>query len=630
MLDALRRGSQGIVVKLLLAILILSFAVWGVADVFTGFGRTSLAKVGNTEISPDEYQRAFQNELNAISYRAGRRITADQARAFGLDNQVMQRMLGAAAVDSHAGDLQLALSNDTLIEGLKRDPAFHGPDGKYSRAAVESIMQQLNMGEAAFFALRRKEELRRQVTTAMSEAVVVPQAMIDTVHAWRDETRAIAHVRIDPDKTVKFEAPDEAKLKATYDSNKTEFVTPPMRKLAVLVLSVAELTKKASVSDAEAKAAYEQEKSIYDTPEKRRVQQLSFPTRAAADAAKKAITEGKSFLDVAKETGAKETDIDLGLVLKRQLIDPKIADAAFELAKDAVSDPVEGRFSTVLLRVTAIEPGTVSTFDAVKTKVLDKLAHEKAKIEIQKLHDEVDDGRAGGRPLKDIAEQTKLTFIEVAATDRTNKTPDGKLALDLPDALRIINAGFEAQIGVEHDPVELADGGYAWVDVLAITPAADRAFDAVKAEVKALYDKTERERQIRELADKLVARITKGEAIEPIASEAGGSVETAQSVGRTTTPQGLSRAAVAQAFALPKGGAGSAESPDNKSRTVFQVKEITPAASPSKEQTVKLSKELEGALENDALAAYVGALQQQLGVSVNKAAFDRARGATTQ
>lgn len=88
----------------------------------------------------------------------------------------------------------------------------------------------------------------------------------------------------------------------------------------------------------------------------------------------------------------------------------------------------------------------------------------------------------------------------------------------------------------------------------------------------------------------------------------------------------MSRAAVAQAFALPKGGAGSAESPDNKSRTVFQVKEITPAAAASKEQTAKLSKELEGALENDALAAYVGALQQQLGVTVNQAAFDRVRG----
>ncbi len=628
MLEALRRGSQGIVVKLLLALLILSFAVWGVGDMITGFTRSNLAEVGKVEITPEEYQRAFQNELNALSYRAGRRITAEQARAFGLDNQVLNRLIGWAAVDTHTRELNLSLSDKAIAEGLKRDPAFQGPDGKYSRAAVEQVMRQLNLSEAGFLRLRRQEELRRQVTGALSEAVVVPKAMIDVLHGYREETRILDYVRIDSDKVVKIEAPDEAKLKETYEANKAQFATKPSRKLAVLVASMEDAKKRVKVSDEEAKAAYEQEKETYDTPEKRRVQQIAFPDKAAAEAAKAAIAGGQSFVDAAKAVGAKESDIDLGLLTRDRLFDPKIREAAFSLEKDKISDPVEGRFSTVLLRVTAIEPGSTSTFQGVKQKVVDKLTEEKALVELGKLHDKVDDERAGGRPLKDIAEKIGLTLLDIAAVDQDGKTPEGKPAIDRPDGQRIIAAGFAGQIGLEQDPVELADGGFAWVDVMATMPSKERSFEKVKDDVKALYDKNERARQIREFAGKLVERLKAGETMEAIATDAGGKVETTPPVTRATTPQGLARAAVAQAFALPKGGAGSAETADGKSRDVFRVKEIVPAPAPSKEQTARIKTELDGNLERDALTAYVGALQSRLGSSINREAFDRLRGVT--
>ena len=630
MLEALRRGSQGIVVKILLAILILSFAVWGVADVFTGASRNSIAQIGNVEISPDEYQRAMQNELNALSYRAGRRITAEQARAFGLDQQVLNRLIGWAAVDTHSHELELALSDTAIVDGLKRDPAFHGADGKYSRSTVDAVMSQLNLSEAGFLKLRRQEQLRRQVTGALADAVVVPDVMIDAVNAYREEARVLTYTRIDPDKVVKIEPPDEAKLKETYDSNKHDFATQPTRKLAVLMLSVEDAKKSTTVTDEEAKAAYEQEKSNYDTPEKRRIQQISFPDKAAAEAAKKAIDAGESFVDAAKAAGAKESDIDLGLVTKDQLFDPNIRDAAFALEKDKVSVPVEGRFATVLLRVTAIEPGTSSTFDAVKQKVVDKIANEKAHVEINKLHDEVDDGRAGGLPLKDIAEKIKLTFLDIPSVDRKGLLPDGKPAIDRPGGPAVIAAGFQGQVGVEQDPVELPDGGFAWIDVLGITPAVDRPYDDVKDDVKALYEKNERARQIREFADKLVERLKKGETMDAIAADAGGKVETTPPLTRATTPQGIARTAVAQAFALPKGGARSADSDDGLTRQVFQVKDVVPAPAPTKEQKERIATELRGNLENDAISAYVGSLQRRFGSSINHAAFDRLRGANTQ
>lgn len=626
MLEAMRRGAQGWVAKVLFAILILRFGVWGVADVFTGGSRTSLAKVGDSEITPDDFQRAFQSELNAISQQAGRRITADQARAFGLDNRVMQRLVGAAAIDSHVADLGLALSDAALVEGLKDDPAFFGPDGKYSRSAVESIMNQLNLSERGFMMLRRKEELRRQLTTSMVAGITPPAPLIEAIHAWREEKRTIAFVRMDPDKVAKVAPADDAKLKETYEANKASFVTPALRKLSTLILSMDQLKSTVSVTDEEIKAAYEQEKATYDTPEKRRIQQIAFKDKAAADAAKQAIAGGKSFVDAAKDAGAKESDIDLGLLTRSQIIDPRIAEAAFALAKDAVSDPVEGRFATVLLRVTAIEPGVTKSLDDVKAQVRDKLAGEKARLEVHKLHDEVDDGRSGGKTLAQIAEALKLKYVEVPETDARNQTAAGKPALDSPDAQQIVAAGFDAEVGVEREPVELPDGGFAWVDVVSVTPPQQKAFDAVKADVAKLYEKNERQRLLKEAGDKLVERVRKGEALAAVAVDAGGNVETLAPVTRNTTPQGLTQAAIAQAFALPKGGVGSTDSPDHASRTIFQVQDVIKAGEPSKEQRDTITRELAEDLQNDLVVGYVGDLQKRLGVNIDKAQLDRITG----
>ena len=132
------------------------------------------------------------------------------------------------------------------------------------------------------------------------------------------------------------------------------------------------------------------------------------------------------------------------------------------------------------------------------------------------------------------------------------------------------------------------------------------------------------------LEDLSFERIRKGETIEAVAADAAADakVETSAPLTRATTPQGLSRAAVAQAFALGKGSASSADTQDGSSRHVFIVKEVVPAPAPTKEQRARLVKELEGNLESDAITAYVEALQRRLGTYVNQTAFDRLSGVT--
>lgn len=627
MMDALRQGARGWVAKILFFFLILSFAVWGIADVFTGFNRGSLAKVGDTQITANDFQQAFQNELYQISQQAGRRITPEQGRQFGLDTRALTRLIGAAAIEGHARQMSLALPDEAIVADIQSEKSFQGFDGKFSRLAFESFLRQIGMSERAFFAAKRKDEIREQITSAMSGAIVVPQAMIDTLHAYNDEARIIEHVTIDPEKAVKIAEPDDAKLKETYEANKARFMTPEFRKLAVLMLSIDQIKSRMAVGDDELKAEFEKDRETYSRAERRRVEQIAFKDKAAAEAAKAKIAAGQSFQDAAKEAGAKESDIALGLVAKKDLIDAKIADAAFKLEKDKVSDVIEGRLATVLVRVTEIQAGKEATLDEVRDRVRDKLAREKARAEASNLHDGVDDNRAAGKPLKEIADLLKIPLIEVAATDRNNKTPDGKTAVEGPDGEKIVRAGFDAQIGVERDPVELADGGHAWVDLVSNTPAAQRPFEVVKAEVRALYMDTERRKALSELGTKLVERLKGGETLAAIALETGGKAETTLPVTRAVIPQGLTQAAVTQAFILAKGAAGTTDTADGKSRILFRVAEIRPAAPATKEQREALAGQLREQMQGDFLSSYVAALQDRLGVNINQAELRRVTGA---
>ncbi len=628
MLDALRRGSTGIVAKILFALLVLSFAIWGVADVFRGWGRGALAKVGGHEIRAEDYQRTFQNEINVISQQAGRRITSEQAHAAGLDNRVLARLIAWSAVEQHADSLNLALSDAALIESMKNDDAFKGPDGKFNRLAFENALERLGLSERGFLQLRRRDELREQVTSALIDGVAVPEASIELMNNWRNETRVAEHFTIDADKAVTVPDPDEAKLKETYEANKANFMAPEFRKVDVLLLSIDQIKKAIEISDADAQAGYDETKSSYNTPERRRIQQIAFKDKAAAEAAKKALDGGKSFGDVAKEAGAKDSDIDLGLISKDRLIDQKIADAAFALPKDKVSDPVEGRFATVLLRVTDIQPAVDRTFADVKSEVKDKLATKKAEEQLQSMLDQVEDQRSAGKSLKDIGEAMKLQFYPLAEVDRNNKKPDGSPALVISDPTALLQAAFASGVGVENDVIELGGNNFAWVDVLDVMAAKEKPFDQVKDDVKKFYLSKERARLVSELASNLAERADKGEAMAALATAGGAAkVETTPAFNRSTTPQGMSQAAVTRAFTLAKGQAAAAPDANDKTRIVFKVTEITPAPPLSEALRTTLTSDLKNQLADEALNEYVLALQNSLGTHIYEDEFKKVTGA---
>jgi peptidyl-prolyl cis-trans isomerase D len=627
MLDAMRRGAVNWLAKLLLGLLIVAFALWGVADVFRNYGRGTLARIGNTEISVDEYRQAYQDEMASISRRlGGRRLTAEQAKMLGVEQRTLSRLIGAAAIDAHARELRLALSDQGIADIIRSDPAFQDATGKFSSDTFRALLRRNGIAEARYMSTRRKEEVREQLTDTLLGGVSPPQLLIDLLNRYREETRVVEFFTPDYDKLIKTVEPDEARLKEYYDQSKRQFMTPELRKINALLLTRADVKARVPVSEEEIKAAYEQDKEKFNIPEKRRVMQLSFPDKAAAEKAYAELAKATNFSEAAVKLGFKESDFDLGLLARKDMIDAKIADVVFGLKKDELSKPVEGQFSIALVRVGEIVPGKQRAYDEVKKEIADRLADERASLEIQALHEKVENERSAGKPLKEIAESLKLPFREIAETDRAGKTGDGKPAIEGTDAAKIADAAFAGAVGLDAEAADLGDGGYAWVDVLGVTPQKQKSFEEVKAEVKAGAMEADRRKEVAALAAKLVERLAKGETMEALAAEAGAKVEKTGAVTRNTSPPGLPQNAVLQAFILAKGAATSAPTVDGKARIVLRVADVVPAPPPTPEQTSRLKDELARQLQQDILAEYVAGLEARYGLSVNDAALKQALG----
>ena len=626
MLDSLRRGALNWFAKGLLGLLVIAFAVWGIGDVVRNVGRGTLATIGSSQITVDDYRQAYQDEMASLTRRFGRRLTSEQAKMLGVEQRALSRLISAAAIDHHARDLELALSDEGMAEIIRNDPGFQGPDGKFSKELFQNFLRQIGLSEGRYVTTRRQEELRDQLTESLLSGLAPPQAMLETLYRYREERRVIEFFTPDFDKLITLAEPEESKLTEYYEQNKARFTAPERRKINVLALTRDAAKQRTSVSEEELKASYDADKEKFNVPEMRRITQLTFPDKAAAEAAYAELSKAGNLAEAIAKLGFKESDIELGQLAKRDMIDGKIAAAAFALPKDELSQPVDGQFATVLLRVAEIVPGKQRSFEDVKGEISDRLVEERANLELQALHEAIENDRYSGKPLREIAEKLKLPFLEIADIDRTGKTADGKPAVAEADAAKVAQAAFSGNAGIEAEAVELADGGYAWVDVLQVTPEQQKTFPEVAAEVKTQFLDQQRRSEVSSLATKFVDRLNQGEAFEAVAIAADAKAEKTNPVTRSTSPPGLTANAVQQAFTLPKGRAASAPTTDGKGRSIIRVSEIIPAPAPTPEQTAALKTELNRQLQTDILAEYIAGLQARYGLTLNQEALKQALG----
>jgi peptidyl-prolyl cis-trans isomerase D len=602
--------------------LVVSFAIWGIGDIFRGFGLNSALKIGKTEISTEQFRQFYNDRLQQLSRQAGRPISPDQARALGLDQQILGQLVAETTLDEQAKSLRLGISNEEIANRITNDPSFRGINGQFDRARFEALIRQANFSEGRFVEEQRRVTLRRQIALSLSGDIPVPATAMDALNHYQNEKRAIEYLSMGPAQAGDIPQPTPEQLGKYFEERKVVFRAPEYRKVTLLSMAPADLAKPDAVNDADAKAYYEVHKGNYGTPERRELRQMVFPKPEDAAAAHERIVKGASFADLAKERGLKDTDTDVGIVAKADIIDPAVADAAFALKPGEVSAPIKGSFGTVLVQVGKIEPGNQKTYEDVAAQIKREIAETRAKVEIGALRDKFEDERAAGSTLAETAKKLGLTSRTIDAVDRSGRGLDGKPVANLPKSPDVIAAAFSTDVGVDNDPMQQPGGGYLWYDVTGITQARDRTLDEVKDQVAARWRDDEIGKRLQAKTDDMLGKLKADTTLAQLATEIGLKVETATDLQRGK-PGGFAPAKLVEAaFKTPKDTAGSAVGDQESARFVFRVTEVTdPKLDPASPGAKQISTTLQGAYADDIVGAYVTRLETDFGVTLNQQAI---------
>jgi len=623
MLRGLRQASTNwlgrAIMATLLVLLAISFGIFfNINDIFRGYGRSTIAKVGSTEITVEQFRQIYNDRLQQLGRQLGRPVTPEQARALRLEEQLADQLIAEAALDQRARQLRLNLSDAEVARQIMADPNFKNASGQFDPARFQLILRNAGYNEARFTAERRRVTLRREVAETVSADLTPPKSIADAFNRYDNEQRAIDYVVLDRDKAGEIAAPTPEQIAAYFEEKKALFRAPEYRSIVVLSVTPADIAKAMDVSDADARKFYEANKGRYGSTEKRQVEQIPFPNAEEAAAAAARIQKSEiTFAALATERGLTEKDIDLGLVTKSALFDRAVGDAAFALAEGAVSAPVHGQFGIVLVRVGKIEPEQFKPFEEVAPEIKQAIAVDRARAEISARHDKIEDERAAGSKLTEIAPKLGLTARTIEV-DRAGRDPAGQPVPGLPAGVDVVANAFSSDISVENEPLQIAGGGYVWFDVTGVKRARERNLDEVRAEVEQRWRDEQVAERLKAKATALLDKLKAGTSFADAAAADGLNVRTTFGLKRTGNSGGLAPKVIDAVFRTAKDATGSTE---GASATEWIVFHLTDIAVPSFNAASPDAKRIEDAtrrtLTEDLLSQYVMRLQADLGASKN-------------
>jgi len=234
--------------------LVVSFAIWGIGDIFRGFGLNSAIKIGSTEISVDQFRQFYTSRLQQLGQQVGRPITPDQARATGVDRQVIGQLVAETTLDEQTRALRLGISNAEIAERVTGDPNFRGINGKFDRDRFEQIIRQAGFTEGRFVEEQRRVILRRQIALSIGGDFPVPVTAQTAINQYQNEKRAIEYLALGPAQAGDIPAPMPEVLGKYFEERKVLFRAPEYRKITLVSMSPSALAKPDAVPDADAKA----------------------------------------------------------------------------------------------------------------------------------------------------------------------------------------------------------------------------------------------------------------------------------------------------------------------------------------------------------------------------------------
>lgn len=441
------------------------FFVWALLALLVvglaGFGATGLSgniqkvgKVGNQEITVNEYARALQNELDASQQQFGQRLSFQQAQAFGLDQRVLARLIMEKALDHEAEMIELSVGDAEVRKRLLDIGAFQGIDGSFDRETYRFALQNVGLKEAEFEEQLRTEAARTLLQASVLAGIPSNDAYVDTIMNFLLQERSFRVITLNQSTLeTPIDAPTETELLSFYEENIGDYTLPESKRITYAQLTPDMMIDQIDVEEAAVQDLYAARGADYNRPEKRIVERLPFLNTTEAQAAADTISSGASSFDTAvTDRGLTLADIDLGDVARSDL--GGAADAVFAANLGDVVGPLDTDLGPALFRVSAVLAAETTPFEEVANDLRDELALERARRQIESQGLAIDDLLAAGATLEELVDEAGMRLATLDYYDGVQNDIAGYAAFqsaaaalsedDFPQVMQLDDGGIFA------------------------------------------------------------------------------------------------------------------------------------------------------------------------------------------
>jgi peptidyl-prolyl cis-trans isomerase D len=625
MLTALRRAAGSFVAKILFVLLIVSFAVWGIGDIFRGgTGDITVATVGGSRVTLEEALAEYRREITQLQRQFGGRFEPTEAIRRVIAEQVATRLAAGRAIDAEAARLGLAVGDQALRDTVLTLPVFAGADGRFSRPVFDNFLRNQGLSEAQFLRILRDDLARQALIGAVRGGAAAPEAIARIAHAHAGETRVAEIAAIDAASLPPPPAPDDAALRRWYDTHPEDFSSPEYRRIQVAVFGPDQLAAGIEVPAEDVAAAFAARRGEFEQPERRDADQLQFADEATAGIVAAQWRLGAPWeVIAARAAEAGGTANRLGPVERAGVPIAALASAIFEAPERGVAGPVRTPFGWAVVRVNRVEPARNATLEDVADRLRATLARERAADLVYTRERRIEDALAGGMSLPEAARTHGMALFEIEAVDAEGRDPQG-LAVDLgPVAAPALAAAFAASPADEPRMTETAGAVFFAVKVLGVTPTTPLPFDTVRERVVAAWTADAASRAAEEAATALMtAARAPGASLATAAASAGITLARTAPIARPDprarqpVPAELARAL----FALPAVGEVSMVR-TGPGFAVIGLAAITPAAADEAAVAAQRARASQ-ALGEDIEQVFVDQLRTRAGVTISPRGLD--------
>jgi peptidyl-prolyl cis-trans isomerase D len=541
MLQTIHDKLKGWLAGVVLGAIALVFVFWGIN--WTMSAPTYAAKVNGVEIAGNDVREAYQRQLAQSERQANAPL--DDAQRAALKRRVLDDFVNGEALATRADDLGYRVSDRQVLDEMAQYPQLQ-VDGKFDYAHALAVLKAQGRSVSQIENAFRRDVKLRELDKAIGSSSFATASEVRRFLELTRQQRELAWLTLPAAKYAAEATPDDAAIKAYYDSHKPQYMTPETVKLRYVELSLAELASKVTVGDAQLKAYYDEQKAKsperYVQPEQRHVRhillQVADPkddgaVKAKAEGILKRAEGGEDFGKLATEflqdPGSAQKGGDLGWADRKAYVAP-FADAAFSMKEGEIKGPVKTQFGYHIIKLEGIQPTAVKTFDQAKND----LAAEYRQSEAERLFSDAQDQLADAAlqntsDIDVVARKAGLTVHDIPNFSRT----DG--GGDLGKSPAVLQAAFSQDVldGRLSPIVELEKGRGVVLRATDHVLPQQKPLEAVRDQVVAAWKKERGAELAAQAAAAAVKRLTAGESWDSVAKSLGVTGEAPKFVARS-------------------------------------------------------------------------------------------------